>query len=108
MKKIFYFVLLITILFLGCEDQELIYDNMSDNKILHGKVMEKRSQGMTLELSGESKKRYSEKIHVSVPDKWMMELIEEGQNLSVWFDMIRESNPPQTRALKVEIISSPN
>ncbi|MCR8849359.1 YobA family protein [Rossellomorea sp. SC111] len=108
MKKIGYFILIVTLLLLSCEKQELIDDHISDKKIIHGKVLEKRNQGMTLELTGESKKRYSEKIHVSVPDKKMLEPIEEGQNISVWFDIIRESNPPQTKALKVEIIVTPN
>ncbi|MGF2616143.1 DUF3221 domain-containing protein [Rossellomorea aquimaris] len=28
--------------------------------------------------------------------------LQEGQQIKVWYDYIRESNPPQTRALKVE------
>jgi Protein of unknown function (DUF3221) len=107
-KRNGFLILVVTFLLLSCEKQELIDDHISDKKIIHGKVLEKRNQGMTLELSGESKKRYSEKIHVSVPDKRIMESIEEGQNISVWFDMIRELNPPQTKALKVEIIATPN
>lgn len=101
-------ILFVSPLLLGCEDQDLAYDNMSDNKILHGKVLEKRSKGMTLALTGESRDRYSETIRVSVPDEEMIKLIEEGQDLSVWFDTIRESNPPQTKALKIKIITTPN
>ncbi|WP_061809126.1 DUF3221 domain-containing protein [Rossellomorea vietnamensis] len=97
-------ILLFSTLLLGCEDQDLAYDKMSDNKILNGKVLEKRSKGMTLTLTGESRDRYSERIRVSVRDENMIKLIEEGQELSVWYDFVRESDPPQTRALKVEII----
>lgn len=97
-------ILLVATLLLGCEDKEPIYDNMSDNKILHGKVLEKRSKGMTLALTGESRDRYSETIRVSVPDEEMIKLVEEGQSLTVWYDFVRESDPPQTKALKVAII----
>ncbi|MEI2665435.1 DUF3221 domain-containing protein [Rossellomorea sp. LJF3] len=99
-------MLLVTTLLLGCKDQELIYDNMSDNKILHGKVLEKRSKGMTLALTGESRDRYSETIRVSIPDEEIIKLIEEGKSLSVWYDFVRESDPPQTKALKVAIIKN--
>lgn len=101
-------ILLVSTLLLGCEDHDLAYDSMSDNKILNGKVLEKRSKGMTLALTGESRDRYSETIRVSVPDEEMIKLIEEGQDLSLWFDTIRESNPPQTKALKIKIITTPN
>jgi Protein of unknown function (DUF3221) len=98
MKRYRFLILLVTTLLLGCKDQDLAYNNMSDNKIL------KRSKGMTLELTGELKDRYAETIRVSVPDENMIKLIEEGQGLSVWYDFVRESDPPQTKALKVEII----
>ncbi|MBN8193254.1 DUF3221 domain-containing protein [Bacillus sp. NTK074B] len=104
MNKNGFFILLVTFLLLGCEEDELVYDNKSDNKILYGKVLEKRNQGMTLELTGESKEKYSDIISISVPDENMMEFIKEGQHLSLWYDFIRESNPPSTRALKVKII----
>lgn len=97
-------ILLVSTLLLGCKDQDLAYNHMSDNKILHGKVLEKRSKGMILELTGESKDRYAETIRVAVPDENMIKLIEEGQGLDMWYDFVRESDPPQTRALKVEII----
>ncbi|MCC5803647.1 DUF3221 domain-containing protein [Rossellomorea vietnamensis] len=105
-KRNGFLILLVTSLLLGCKDQDLAYDNMSDNKILYGKVLEKRSKGMTLALTGESKDRYSETIRVSVKDEVMIKLIEEGQDLSVWYDFLRESDPPQTRALKVAIIKN--
>ncbi|MFI8684542.1 DUF3221 domain-containing protein [Rossellomorea sp. NPDC077527] len=103
MKIIRIFILLITILLLGCQDQELVNNHLSDDKILHGNVLEKHSNGLTLALTGESKEKYSDIISVSVPDEGMIKLVKEGQSLSVWYDFIRESNPPQTRALKVEI-----
>lgn len=108
MKRYRFLILLVSTLLLGCEDHELAFDSMSNNKILNGKVLEKRSKGMTLALTGESRDRYSETIRVSVPDEEMIKLIEEGQDLSVWFDIIRESNPPQTKALKIKVITTPN
>ncbi|UTE78330.1 DUF3221 domain-containing protein [Rossellomorea sp. KS-H15a] len=108
MKRYRFMIILVTTLLLGCEDPDLAYDKMSDNKILHGKVLEKRSKGMTLALTGESRDRYSETIRISVPDEEMIKLVEEGQELSVWFDIIRESNPPQTKALKIKVITTPN
>ncbi|WP_430338766.1 DUF3221 domain-containing protein [Rossellomorea vietnamensis] len=59
---------------------------------------------MTLSLTGASKDRYSESIRVSVQAEDMIKLIEDGQSLSLWYDFIRESDPPQTKALKVAII----
>jgi Protein of unknown function (DUF3221) len=99
-------ILLVSTLLLGCEDPDLAYDKVSDNKILYGKVLEKGSKGMTLALTGESRDRYSETIRVSVPDEHMIKLIEKGQDLSVWYDFVRESDPPQTKALKVDIIKN--
>ncbi|WP_034761423.1 DUF3221 domain-containing protein [Rossellomorea vietnamensis] len=103
MKRYRFLIILVSTLLLGCEYPDLAYDKMSDNKILHGKVLEKRSKGMTLALTGESRDRYSETIWVSVPDEEMIKLIEEGQDLSVWYDFVRESAPPQTKALKVAV-----
>ncbi|CAN7549761.1 DUF3221 domain-containing protein [Rossellomorea sp. LjRoot5] len=97
-------ILLVSTLLLGCEDQDLAYDKISDNKTLNGKVLEKRSKGITLALAGESRGRYSETIRVSVQDENMIKLIEEGQDLFVWYDFVRESDPPQTTALNIEII----
>lgn len=34
----------------------------------------------------------------------MLADIEEGQTVKVWYDQIRESYPPQTRGLKVEVL----
>ncbi|MGG3915376.1 hypothetical protein [Rossellomorea vietnamensis] len=39
-KKNVFWILLVATLLLGCQDQDLTYDNISDQKVLHGKVLE--------------------------------------------------------------------
>ncbi|MGM0852475.1 MAG: DUF3221 domain-containing protein [Bacillota bacterium] len=111
MKRKSLLILLVTnlVLLIGCEGvhpDNASYDDLSDDKIIHGKVIQKRCKGITLELTGESKETFSDTIRVGVADEEKFNSIEEGQNLSVWYDFIRESNPPQTKALKIDGYSS--
>ncbi|MEH7484985.1 DUF3221 domain-containing protein, partial [Neobacillus drentensis] len=45
-------------------------------------------------------------IKVGVDDEKMLDNLEEGQNVMVWYKGNFESNPPKTRGLKIEIIDS--
>ncbi|MFA9558255.1 DUF3221 domain-containing protein [Evansella sp. AB-rgal1] len=74
---------------------------LSDHKILYGKVTKKRRNEIALKSIDDSKDFYNI-IYVKVEDEKQLHSIRKGQNLAVWYDYIRESNPPQTKALKVE------
>ena len=78
---------------------------ISDNKIIKGKVVKKINKEVFLELIGDSK-NISDKISVGIEDEKMLINIEEGQNVLVWYDYIRESYPPQTKGLKIEHMDS--
>jgi hypothetical protein len=108
MRKSACFLLMVSIILVlyGCDDRrsERAYEDFSSEKFIQGKVLQKRNKGITLELTDQSGQRFSDTIHVGVKDEEMLNHIEEGYNLSVWYDFIRESNPPKTTALKIEFI----
>ncbi len=77
---------------------------ISDNKILSGKVIKKRKNEITLKgtddpIIGEGI------IWVKVDDENLLADIKKGQHVTVWYDNIRESNPPRTKGLKIEVVS---
>jgi hypothetical protein len=74
---------------------------ISDNKIIEGRILKINSKGVFLELMGDSK-NISDTIRISVEDEEMLDNLVEEQVILVWYDYIRESNPPQTRGLKIE------
>jgi hypothetical protein len=48
-------------------------------------------------------------IHVGVDEETMLEELEVGQNVSVWYDgPILESYPPKIKGLKIKIKASEN
>lgn len=84
-------------------DDSIVF-GISDNKVLSGEVIKKRKKEITLEGNGDSIIGDGT-IWVKVDDENMLANIEKGQTVNVWFDYIRESNPPQTKGLKIEIES---
>lgn len=84
-------------------DDSIIY-GISDNKVLSGEVVKKRMKEITLEGNGDSIIGDGT-IRVKVDDKNMLSNIKKGQKVNVWYDYIRESNPPQTKGLRIEIES---
>ncbi|WP_066050712.1 hypothetical protein [Robertmurraya korlensis] len=82
------------------EDTEIDIE-LSDKKIIQGKILEINSTSVFLELMGDSK-NISNTIRVSVGDEKMLDNLVEEQHILVWYDYIRESYPPQTRGLKIE------
>lgn len=118
--KIKFLLLLISSIFVltvGCSSENQLdavggdrkndYDELSDNKILQGKIIEVRPKGVTLQLIQESKE-FADTIRVGVEDEKLLFNLKEEQYILVWYDYIRESNPPQTRGLKIELIGSMN
>lgn len=95
-------ILMAALILLGCGNPDIM-DGISDDKIIEGKIIEITGNGLFLELIGESQK-ISDKISVEVEADKMLADIEEGQTVKVWYDQIRESYPPQTRGLKVEVL----
>ena len=91
---------IVILLLFGCTNSP-INTGISDDKILEGIVVEKTTGGVLLELVGESL-TISDKVYVGVEDKEMIVEISEGQQVRVWYDLIRESYPPQAQALKIE------
>lgn len=86
-----------------CENEQKdtnINLGLSENKFIHGKVL-KKDKVVILELIGDSK-IISDKIIVSVEDGKMLGDIEEGEEILVWYDFVRESYPPKTRGLKIK------
>ncbi|MDE5416167.1 DUF3221 domain-containing protein [Alkalihalobacterium chitinilyticum] len=119
MRKILSFLLLVTLLMMGCSDgtdiestnnneykEEISNTNnsllgISDDKVLSGEVIQKRRKEITLKVTSDSVISDGT-IRVIVEDKSMLADITKGQKVNVWYDYIRESNPPQTRGLKIE------
>ncbi|WP_096187347.1 DUF3221 domain-containing protein [Evansella halocellulosilytica] len=118
MRKILSFLLLVTLLMMGCSDgtdiettnnnayKEEISTNsslfgISDEKVLSGEVIKKRRKEITLKVTSDFMMPDGT-IWVTVEDKSMLADIKKGQKVNVWYDYIRESNPPQTRGLKIE------
>lgn len=100
LKRTPWFILIL--LLIGCTNPP-INTGISDDKLLEGIVSEKTTNGVLLELVGESL-HISDKIHVSVEDKEMLADIIVGQQVRVWYDVIRESYPLQTQALRLELV----
>ena len=84
-------------------DTSEIY-GISDNKVLSGKVIKKRKKEITLKVSGDSIIGEGT-IWVKVDDEDMLNDIKKGQKVSIWYDYIRESYPPKTKGLKIEVDS---
>ncbi|MFV8829561.1 DUF3221 domain-containing protein [Alkalihalobacterium sp. APHAB7] len=74
---------------------------ISDDKVLNGEVIKKRRKEVTLKVTSDSIISDGT-IWVIVEDKSMLADITKGQKVNVWYDYIRESNPPQTSGLKIE------
>ncbi|MUK88299.1 DUF3221 domain-containing protein [Ornithinibacillus sp. L9] len=120
MRSILSLFFVIFILMTGCSDgiETETYDNsdgeevpipsiefgISDNKVLSGEVIKKRKKEITLEVSGDSIIGEGT-IWVKVDDENMLVDIKKGQKVNVWYDYIRESYPPQTTGLKIEVES---
>ncbi|SEN50216.1 Protein of unknown function [Mesobacillus persicus] len=100
LKRTPWFILIM--LLIGCSNPP-INNGISNDTTLEGIVIEKTTNGAFLELVGESS-HISNKIHVSVEDNEMLADIIEGQHVRVWYDVISESYPPQTQALRLELI----
>lgn len=75
---------------------------ISDDKIIRGKVVKKETNEILLETNGESM-NISGTIIVNLEEK-ILANIEEGQDIIVWYDYIRESYPAQTRGLKIDAV----
>ncbi|MGI8386950.1 hypothetical protein [Robertmurraya sp. P23] len=104
MKFLSLFILSLIICTVGCSNNsqhENARDELSDQKIIQGRILTIHSKGVFLELMGDSK-NISDTIRVSVEDEKMLDNLVEEKDILVWYDYIRESNPPQTRGLKIE------
>jgi Protein of unknown function (DUF3221) len=77
---------------------------ISDSKVLSGKVIKKRKKEIILKVSGDPVIGEGT-IWVKVDDGNMLADIKKGQKVNVWYDYIRESNPPRTKGLKIEVDS---
>jgi hypothetical protein len=88
------------------EDTEIDIE-LSDKKIIQGKILEINPTSVLLELMGDSK-NISDTIRVSVGDEKMLDNLVVEQHILVWYDYIRESYPPQTRGLKIEQFDAMN
>jgi|GEM_PF-4544876 len=78
------------------------FDALSEDKIIEGRVIEIKKNNLILSID-EGSNWGSGEIHVSTQEAKTEENITKGQNLKIWFSYIRESYPPQTNALKIEI-----
>ncbi|GGF18220.1 hypothetical protein GCM10010954_16200 [Halobacillus andaensis] len=67
---------------------------------LEGKVEQKTTNGFILEVTAASKATFSDVMHVSYSGR---HVLHKGDHVWVWYDEIRESDPPQTVAVEVEI-----
>lgn len=104
MKRLFMFLVLHLCL-TGCTIDSLDkheVEALSDDKFIEGRVIEINKNNLML-LIDEGSNWGSGEIHVSFQETKTKENITKGQNLKVWFDYIRESYPPKTNALKIEI-----
>ena len=119
MRSILSLSLVIIMLMTGCSDGQVtetldnsvdlnaddsIIFGISDNKVLSGNVIKKRKKGITLEGDGDSIIGDGT-ILVSVDEGKILTNIKKGQKVNVWYDYIRESYPPKTMGLKIEIES---
>ncbi|RIW30375.1 DUF3221 domain-containing protein [Bacillus salacetis] len=87
----------------GCSNEEEIIDTgISDSKILQGKVLEEETNGLWIEPVNELEK-WGDKVRVGFSDVQMTADVNEGQIINIWYDNIRESDPPQIHALKIEV-----
>ncbi|MBN6206167.1 DUF3221 domain-containing protein [Ralstonia pickettii] len=77
-------------------------DEIFDNNTLTGEIIEIENDIFLLDVNDEGK-NIADTIWVTVEDAKKLNDLQIGQNVSIWFNMIRESYPPQTDALKIEI-----
>ncbi|TYR99220.1 DUF3221 domain-containing protein [Rossellomorea vietnamensis] len=105
MRYLSYIIWILCCVFLitacSSENQDKVNNSFSQDKVLQGTIIEFSEKGFTLKLTGESKK-VAKTIRVGLGGECSLNGLQEGQQIKVWYDYIRESNPPQTRALKVE------
>lgn len=87
------------------KNDEDLADGYSENRFIVGYLIEKNENSLTLELTGDSTS-ISDIIIVYFDEELIQEDFKEGQKLTVWYDMIRESYPPQTKAFKIQIEES--
>lgn len=78
------------------------FDEISDNNVLTGEIIEIENEMIFLDVN-DDEKYIADTIWVTVKDSEKLNDLQIEQNVSIWFNMIRESYPPQTDALKIEI-----
>jgi hypothetical protein len=49
--------------------------------------------------------KYKEEYIISTKVKEQQDIMVSGVNVKIWYDYIRESNPPRTKILKLEIVN---
>ncbi|WP_172371976.1 DUF3221 domain-containing protein [Sporosarcina jiandibaonis] len=104
-----FIVILLLIFLTGCagnptptEQETPDYAAYSENKFIEGEVVSKRINSFTMVDD-----MTNGKIIVTMydeNDKKSMKSVKRNERVRVWFDHLRESNPGQTRAHRVEII----
>jgi hypothetical protein len=88
----------------GCSNsEEEMNMGMTDSKILQGKVLKKESNELWIEPVSDLK-RWGDMVIVGFPNGQMTADAEEGQIVDIWYDYIKESDPPQTNGLKIEVV----
>lgn len=75
------------------------YTDYSENKFIEGEVVSKRINSFTMVDD-----KTNEEIIVTMYDEKSMRLVKRNKRVRVWFDYLRESNPGQTKAHRVELI----
>ena len=110
-KNVIFLFILSSLLLAGCgkgdyntdhDEDSSSLDEFSDNSVLTGEITEINNNAFHLDVN-EAGQNIADTIWVTVEDADTMSEIQIGQHVSIWFDMIRESYPPQTDALKIEI-----
>ncbi|TYR81799.1 DUF3221 domain-containing protein [Priestia megaterium] len=123
MKLLFMSIFLLQISFglTSCESKsskEILPENkISDKKVVEGRVKELKDGNYLVisntdinikEISNLSTQqlidKYSEVYIFSTNKEEYQRLLQSGLKVRIWYDYIRESNPPRSKILKFEII----
>ncbi|GGE57275.1 DUF3221 domain-containing protein [Priestia taiwanensis] len=105
----------------GCTNKEepvADYMKMSDFKTLTGYIVLKNGKILLIQGNNVNKKdleaftlqeiihTYNERIFIGFHDGIDSSALVTGVKVKVWYDMIQESDPPQTTVLKFELLEN--
>ncbi|MFG6146862.1 hypothetical protein [Halobacillus sp. B23F22_1] len=93
-------ILLITCMIAGSQQQSDNNPAADPGLLLEGEVEQVGTNGFILGLTAASKEQHSDMIRVGYEESHK---IQAGDYVFVWCDYIRESDPPQTTAVKLKM-----